>query len=202
MKGCRRASEFLHGNGRSVVLRVKTGVLAEPVLVGRERELEELQRCLDSAVEGKGTTVFVSGEAGSGKTRLTTEFLNMVKKRGITVLAGWCLSNAAVPYFPFFEAFTSYFSAENNQENKPASPNQTQDQTQPKTRQIRNEEQEIKSWLMGPTQNEKTGKHETLAPQVWKDQAFIAVTQTLSAISNEKPIILFLEDIHWADSAS
>ena len=57
------------------------GVLAEPVLVGRERELEELESFLNSAFEGKGKTVFVSGEAGSGKTRLTREFLNVAKQR-------------------------------------------------------------------------------------------------------------------------
>ena len=54
---------------------LKSGVLAEPVLVGRERELEQLQHYLDLATQGKGATVFVSGEAGSGKTRLVNEFL-------------------------------------------------------------------------------------------------------------------------------
>jgi predicted ATPase len=52
------------------------GVLGEPVLVGRERELEALDSFLNSAVEGKGKTVFISGETGSGKTRLTREFLD------------------------------------------------------------------------------------------------------------------------------
>jgi len=41
---------------------------AEPVIVGKERELEELMHYLDSAVQEKRTTVFISGEAGSGKT--------------------------------------------------------------------------------------------------------------------------------------
>jgi hypothetical protein len=40
---------------------LKSKVLAEPVLVGRENELQELQFFLSSAAEGKGTTVFVSG---------------------------------------------------------------------------------------------------------------------------------------------
>lgn len=92
-----------------MVAKLTSRVLAEPVLVGRERELQELQRYLESVVEGKGTTVFISGEAGSGKTRLTTEFLNRAKKQGATTLTGWCLSNAAVPYFPFFEAFNLHF---------------------------------------------------------------------------------------------
>ncbi len=85
-----------------------SGVLAEPPLVGRESELSELQSCLSSALEGKGTTVFVTGEAGSGKTRLTREFLKTVRDQDITLLSGWCLGEAAVPYFPFMEAFKDY----------------------------------------------------------------------------------------------
>jgi len=49
--------------------------LAEPTFTGREQELEELQRYFDTVVVGDGLTVFVSGEAGAGKTKLTTEFL-------------------------------------------------------------------------------------------------------------------------------
>ena len=65
---------------------MKSSVLAEPIRVGRETELGELQRYVHPSIEGKGTVVFVSGEAGSGKTRLTNEFLNYAKDNGITVL--------------------------------------------------------------------------------------------------------------------
>ncbi len=88
----------------------KLGVLAEPALVGREKELEELESFLNSAIDGRGKTVFVSGEAGFGKSRLVTDLFDKAKKQGVTTLTGWCLSNAAVPYFPFFEAFNAYFS--------------------------------------------------------------------------------------------
>ena len=91
-----------------------SGILAEPILVGREKELEELERCLAQASSGKGVTVFISGEAGAGKTRLTTEFLNIAKKKQVIVFTGWCLSDVAVPYFPFIEAFDSYISSNEN----------------------------------------------------------------------------------------
>ncbi len=189
-------------------VELKAGFLAEPVLVGRERELEELLRCLDSAVEGKGTTVLISGEAGAGKTRFVNEFLRSAKqKREITTLAGWCLSNAAVPYFPFIEAFNAYFSASPNRENAPVSPQQHEAQSKTEnTMQISSEESEIRTWLMSPRQIEKTGKlenkHENLSPQAWKDLTFAAVAKALLSISAKKPTILFIDDVHWADSAS
>ena len=86
-------------SSRWIGLTVKLAVLAKPALVGKER-LEALQSFLASAIEGKGKTVFISGEAGAGKTRLVTEFLKSAKKRDVAVLAGWCLSNATVPISP------------------------------------------------------------------------------------------------------
>jgi tetratricopeptide (TPR) repeat protein len=160
---------------------VKPVTLVEPVLVGRENEFGELQRHLDLAFEGKGTTVFVSGEAGSGKTRLVTEFLNVVKKKEVAVLIGWCLSTAAVPYFPFLEAFDSYSSF-----------NETSNDGQ----------LGLKSRLVGSSQTEVTTKDESLTPQLWKDQTFAAVTRELFYLSAKKPTILVIDDIHWADSAS
>jgi len=88
---------------------LKPALLAEPILVSRECELEQLHSLLDLATKGEGNTVFVSGEAGVGKTRLVNEFLQSAKKQTVTCLTGWCFSNAADPYFPFFEAFRRYF---------------------------------------------------------------------------------------------
>ena len=82
-------------------------ILSEPVLVGRKKELKELERSLDSVLLGRGKTIFIAGEAGAGKTRLINEFLNITRKREITMLFGWCLSNTTLPYFPFIEAFSS-----------------------------------------------------------------------------------------------
>ena len=159
--------------------------LPDPVLVGRKNELRELKRFLDLAIKGNGTTVFISGEAGSGKTRLITEFLEIARKRGVTVLAGWCLSEAAVPYFPFVEAFDSYFSVS---EDEGAS--------------AVNQRIALKSWLSVSKQSELAGKNVKLEPQVWKDRAFYGVAEELMFLSAKKPLILFLDDIHWADSAS
>lgn len=157
--------------------------LPDPILVGRKSELEELKQFLDSALKGKGTTVLISGEAGSGKTRLVNEFLNIIKKKEITILSGWCLSNATLPYFPFVEAFSSGLSSREGGA-------------------IVSQQLSMRSWLSEAYPTEKLEKNKTVAPQVWKDQAFASVTRELLFMSSVKPLILVLEDIHWADSAS
>jgi predicted ATPase len=164
-------------------MELKSGILAEPILVGRERELEELQRYLELAIEGKGTTVFVSGEAGTGKTRLVNEFLSSARqKKEITTLAGWCLCNAGVPYFPFIEAFSAYYSTLSEKND--------------------NEELALNSWLKGTVKAESLEMPGYLSPQALKDQTFAAVTKALLGISADRPTVLFIDDVHWADSAS
>ena len=169
--------------------------------MGREHELEALQQSLDLAVKGKGTTVFVSGEAGAGKTRLTQEFLEIAKKMGVAVAAGWCFSNSAIPYFPFLEAFDAYFGSGSEEEyiglQQPGAQIGFVTPTQ-----VGNEAQGITALLSGTQQLEKLGSSQTLHPQAWKDQTFAAVAKTLHWMSTREPLVLLLEDIHWADSAS
>jgi len=161
----------------------KSVVLSKPVLVGRKKELEELQRSLESVLSGKGKTILISGKAGSGKTRLTNEFLNIIRNRDIAILFGWCLSNTTLPYFPFIEAFNSEIISRGGGTalSQPIG---------------------LKPWLSESYPIERSEKDRTILPQFWKDQAFTAVTKELLYLSSVKPLILVLEDIHWADSAS
>lgn len=162
---------------------MKSRILSEPVLVGRERELKELRHYSELAAQAKGTTVFVSGEAGTGKTRLVREFLNFAKQRkDITTLTGWCLCNVGVPYFPFIEAFSAYFSTLSKKSD--------------------NEELWLNFWLKDQSRTGLSGTLKYLSPQALKDQTFAAVTNALFSISADKPTILFIDDAHWADSAS
>ena len=60
----------------------------------------------------------------------------------------------------------------------------------------------ITAWLTEAKLTDKAGRSEMLSPQIWKDQLFDAVGKTLKSISIQSPLVLFIEDIHWADSAS
>ena len=170
--------------------------------MGRERELEQLESFLNAAAEGKGKTVLISGEAGSGKSCFTNEFLNVARKKGVAVMVGWCLSDAAVPYFPFVDAFNAYFASFEEEEalgnlHQPGSQFGLGNATQ-----IGSEERAITTRLTGPRMVEKLGRPEAFSAQVWKDQTFAAVARTLHSISAQIPVVLLLEDIHWADSGS
>jgi DNA-binding CsgD family transcriptional regulator len=79
---------------------------ASEVFVGRARELEELERALDAARAGSGTTVLVAGDAGIGKTRLAAELASRARDAGFEVLLGRSIDlvGTELPYQPFAEA--------------------------------------------------------------------------------------------------
>ncbi len=79
----------------------------QPDMIGRETELEELKEYLDCATEGEGKTVFISGEAGVGKTRLVSELEQIAESKGLDFLTGFSLYESLVPYFTFKEALKS-----------------------------------------------------------------------------------------------
>src|SRR5438105_13434122 len=75
-------------------------------LVGRVRELGELDRALDSTATGAGAAALIAGEAGIGKTRLASEVAARADERGFEVLVGRSIDlvGTELPYQPFLEA--------------------------------------------------------------------------------------------------
>jgi len=164
-----------------------SGLPAEPKLVGRDHEIEQLIKYLNSALNGKGTTVFVSGEAGVGKTRLVNEFLTLAKKKGTGIFAGWCLSEANIPYFPFRESFSSYISAIRDKKRKAII-----------SKQLR-----ATGWFEDSEFAQEPKKHDPyLTPQLERDRTFETAARVLLQLSTQEPLILFLDDLHWADPLS
>ncbi|MCX7747036.1 MAG: diguanylate cyclase [Clostridia bacterium] len=78
-------------------------------LTGRTSELEELKKAFDSALAGQGSIVFISGEAGSGKTRLVEELKSYVYEKNGVFLQGKCFSGKnKIPYGPFKDVISEY----------------------------------------------------------------------------------------------
>src|SRR3990170_877578 len=81
------------------------GEVQRPVLVGRAAELASLQAHLDGAEGGSGRVVFLSGEAGIGKTRLIEELTSEATAKGFRVMGGASFHGSLTPYAAFIEAF-------------------------------------------------------------------------------------------------
>ncbi len=73
-------------------------------LVDRKDELRKLKEHLVKSIEGRGSTVFISGEAGIGKTRIVEELINQATDMGFKVIRGQCLPEHIEPFFPFKSA--------------------------------------------------------------------------------------------------
>jgi predicted ATPase/lipopolysaccharide biosynthesis regulator YciM len=79
----------------------------QPKLVGREDEVQLAQAFLDKARNGHGNTIFISGEAGVGKTRLVNEVKGIAQSMGFKTLTGYNVSESLSPFLPFIDALRS-----------------------------------------------------------------------------------------------
>jgi adenylate cyclase len=72
----------------------------QPELMGRGEELDTLSEALSGALEGKGSTFLICGEAGIGKTRLVSELIKKAAGQDVRVIIGWCLAESLEPLMP------------------------------------------------------------------------------------------------------
>ena len=83
----------------------------EAVFVGREREMQALWNSLEATATGQGRLVFLSGEAGIGKTRLAMEFATAACTRGARVLIGRGMEESgAPPFWPWAQIVRAYLA--------------------------------------------------------------------------------------------
>jgi DNA-binding CsgD family transcriptional regulator/tetratricopeptide (TPR) repeat protein len=148
-----------------------------PQFVGRAEELLALQGAWSSAVSGRRQAVLVLGEAGAGKSRLVAETSVRFSERGAVVLVGCCLPDAPVAYEPFRaplgHVLASFVGTDSGQELDA-----------------------VRDLLAAPIGNHGTGpqaKGRARAPE-----AFDAVVSLLRRASAERPVVLVVEDLHWA----
>ncbi len=149
-----------------------------PVLVGRDEEARRLRAALEAAGTGRGSAVFLVGEAGIGKSRLVREVTRAAGERGLTVLVGRAVAGRApTPFRPFAEALTSAGRAGRLPASDELGP------FRPVLGRL------IPQWR--PPQ---------LAPGE-ESPVFLgeAVLRLLRALAPRAGCVLVLEDLHWAD---
>jgi tetratricopeptide (TPR) repeat protein len=156
-----------------------------PVLVGRKNELQALIEMLERAVSGRGDTVLIAGDAGIGKSRLCRELKREATARGIRLIQGHCsMAESAVPYGPFMDALR--FRLERGDGMAVAQ------LLGPLLRYLAPLFPELPAG--GATAGELS--------EGPAERAFEAIGQVLQRLAELGPLLLLLEDFHWADPTS
>jgi len=158
-------------------------LLAGPgrIFVGRDDELERALRLWKEVAGDGGRRLFLlAGEPGIGKTRLATELARSVHEDDAVVLAGRCDEDLGVPYQPFVEALRHYVTH--------ASPPRLGRYGGELARLVPEVRDRLPE-LPEPLQSD---------PESERYRLFDAVAGWLADASAESPVLLVLDDLHWA----
>ncbi|HJS06078.1 MAG TPA: protein kinase, partial [Pirellulales bacterium] len=163
--------------------------LASGVFVGRIPELGQLKEGLVQALAGRGRLYLVSGEPGSGKTRLTEELTTYARMRGASVLLGRCFEGEGAPAFwPWVQALRKY--------TQDREPHQLHNVMGAGAADIAQLDSEIRLRLPDlPTPP-------SLDPEQARFRLFDSITTFLRNASAACPMLLILDDLQWADEPS
>jgi DNA-binding SARP family transcriptional activator len=158
-------------------------------LVGRERELAELETALERAIEGHGSICMLGGEPGIGKTRLADELAGVASARNARVLWGRCWEAGGAPaYWPWVQALRSYIAdAETESLRSRLGPRGSE------VAQLLPELRERLPDLSVPASADQEGARFRL---------FDATADFIKRAAADTPCVLVLDDLHAADTPS
>ena len=157
--------------------------------VGRKDELAELDSGLDAALEGHGQLVLLTGDPGIGKSRLAEELTAHATARGAHVLVGRCWEAGGAPaYWPWVQSLRAYVRDADAAALRSQLPSGAAHLAQivPDLR------------LLFP----ELGSPDTLDPETARFELFDATAEFLRRASQDRPIVLVLDDLHAADAPS
>src|SRR3954451_11114429 len=188
--------------GQGADLTTETGIMdgvavhtTSRTLIGRDAELTEIASLLgvrssaDSAAEP--VHVVLSGDAGVGKTRILVELRDLAVAEGWRVVAGHCLDfgDSALPYLPFSEVLGRLEAELPEVVERVAEAHPALARLQPGRRML------AATGGQGSTDREES---ESLD----RSDLFVAVHSLLEEAAQLSPVLLVIEDCHWADQST
>ena len=158
--------------------------------IGRDRQRAILARNLELARSGNGRIITISGEAGVGKTRLSREFCAEASKAGFLAMAGSCYDGEdAVPFVPYTELLESGLA-------QSASPDAFRDALGPEGVELVRLMPGLAAKISG------VGTPQEVPPQQARRLLFNSMAAVLKRVSAQAPLLLLIEDVHWADEGT
>ena len=164
-------------------------------LVGRRPEMEILNGAFQKAKKGEGQVVDVVGEAGVGKSRLVYEFQKKFKQEGI-FLTGVCVQyGQMINFLPVIDILKEAFGIEEGMTEDRIGKRIAEEVDQDLSEMI----PFFRSLLSLKIED---AKFNALEPEGRKFGTFEAVKGLLISLSRRKPIVIFIDDVHWMDKVS
>jgi class 3 adenylate cyclase/tetratricopeptide (TPR) repeat protein len=165
--------------------------------IGRDSELQAIERAQERARDGHGQVIAVVGEAGVGKSRLFWEFLRSHPEEDWLVLASSSVSyGKATPYMPVIDLLKNYFAIQDRES--------LQETTEKIAKRLRELSPELLSHLSAflalldlPIEDRQW---QVLDPPQRRQRTMLAIRQLFVAESEVQPLVLLFEDLHWIDS--
>ncbi|GAA2238269.1 hypothetical protein GCM10010232_26300 [Streptomyces amakusaensis] len=165
-----------------------------PVLIGRNHPASVLRTHTTRATESHGGLVLIAGEAGIGKTALVTEAADEARRRGALVLSGSCWESDSAPgHWPWVQVVRGLRRGVTDEEWAGA-----QKAAGGRLAVLLGEATD------GASGTESTGGTGGTAGREGEESfpLYDAVTSALVTASQRRPLVVVLDDLHWADPAS
>ena len=158
--------------------------------MGRYPELKKLKTALEDALSGQGRMVMLAGEAGIGKTRISHELADYARQKEALVLWGRCYENPSSPsYWPWTQIIRTY-----TEERDSEALFQDMAAGAPYIAELVPEVRQRFPELQHPT---PLGD-----PELARFRLFDSIATFLKTVASRHPVVLFLDNLHWADKPS